>query len=50
MTIDNYKDLSIEELRKLSKEDLIGILFDIYLELGAIRGELKRAIERYTLK
>lgn len=48
MGIDTYKDLSIEELRALSKEELINILFDIYMELGAIRGEFKRKIEKYT--
>ena len=46
--IDNYKDLNVEELRKLTKEELIGILFDVYMEIGAIRGELKREIERFV--
>lgn len=46
MGIDDYKDLSIKDLRQLSKEELVGILLDIYMELGHVRQVFKEKIEK----
>lgn len=42
------KDMSVEDLRNLSRDELIGIIMGLFMQKGLFRGKLKRRLKDGT--